>query len=306
VTSTNYADVKGFLHDDELIRLLCADRTYGQLYDAFLRDDFLAVDHSMKVPFFAEVRDYVGAAESADPKALWIVKPIADEDALPSAMGAICFFLDFFTHTISAPTVITRIEGALYKATRVITRAEQLTGANYTDVAQLKEQLVLDLINRWIYCDEDRNPNNYMIRYTSRNDQVIIAIDFSNVDLLYPGTKITGHAKSFGWERSEKTRYLTPLKVEHFLGYDMRFFEMRFNGFKTVGRKMLQDLCKACLRFHPERTRLAKTMTDNIMQRIDYVFDYFSSKFPREAAAEKEDKYSDMGKTFTRIYKEKR
>ncbi len=252
------------------------------------------------------MRDYVGAAERADPQAHWIVKAIAEEDALAPAMGAICFFLDFFTHTISAPTVITRIDGALYKATRVITHAEQLTGANYTDIPQLKEQLVLDLVNRWIYCDEDRNPNNYMIRYTSRNDQVIIAIDFSNVDLLHPGTKITGHAKAFGWERSEKTRYLTPLKVEHFLGYDMRFFDMRFDGFRSLGKKMLLDLCKACLRFHPEKARLAKTMADNILLRVDYVFDYFSSKFPREVIAEKEDKYSDMGQTFTRIYKEKR
>ena len=306
MTSTNYADVKDFLHDDELIRLLCADRTYAQLCDAFLGDDFLVIDRTMKVPFFAEVRDYVGATERADPRGHWIVKPIAGEDALASAMGAICFFLDFFTHTISAPTVITRIDGALYKATRVITHAEQLTGANYTDIAQLKEQLVLDLINRWIYCDEDRNPNNYMIRYTSRNDQVIIAIDFSNVDLLHPGTKITGHAKSFGWERSEKTRYLTPLKVEHFLAYDMRFFDMRFDGFRSVSRKMLMDLCKACLRFHPGKTKIAKTVADNIMQRIDYVFEYFSGKFPREAGAEKEDKYSAMGETFTRIYKEKR
>ncbi len=306
MTSTNYADVKGFLHDDELIRLLCADRSYGQLFDAFMGDDFLSVDKSMKVPFFAEVRDYVGAVERADARAHWIVKAIDAEDILAPAMGAICFFLDFFTHTISAPTIITRIDGELYKATRVITHAEQLTGANYTDIPQLKEQLVLDLVNRWIYGDEDRNPNNYMIRYTSRNDQVIIAIDFSNVDLLHPGTKITGNPKAFGWERSEKTRYLTPLKVEHFQGYTMRFFDMRFSGFRAVGKKMLLDLCKACLRFHPDRVKLSRTMADNILQRIDYVHDYFAGKFPRDAAAEKDDKYSAMGDTFTRIYKEKR
>jgi hypothetical protein len=306
MSTTNYADVRGFLHDADLIRLLCADRTYAQLCDAFMVDDFLAIDRAMKVPFFAEVRDYVGAAERTDPKARWIVKPLAAEEALGPAMGAICFFLDFYTHTISAPAVITRIDGALYKATRVITHAEQLTGANYTDIPQLKEQLVLDLVNRWIYGDEDRNPNNYLIHYTSRNDQVIIAIDFSNVDLLHPGTKITGTAKSFGWERSEKTRYLTPLKMEHFHGYDMGFFDMRFRGFTSVGKKMLLDLCKACLRFHPDRMKLARTVTDNILQRIEYVHGYFSGKFPRDAAAEKDDKYSAMGETFTRIYKAKR
>ena len=302
----DYSDVKGFLHDDELIRLLCADRTFPQLLEAFAVDDFLSIDRSMKVPFFAEVRDYVGAAERADPRARWIVKPIPAEDARGPAMGAICFFLDFFTRTISAPTIVTRIDGALYKATRIITHAEQLTGANYTDIRQLKEQLVLDLVNRWIYGDEDRNPNNYMIRYNSRNDQIIIAIDFSNVDLLHPGTKITGNPKSFGWQRMEKTRYLTPLKVEHFQGYDMRFFDMRFDGFRKLGKKMLLDLCKACLRFEPDHAKLAKTVAENILARIDYVHTYFSSKFPREAAAEKEDKYKAMGRTFTDIYKEKR
>ncbi len=302
----DYSDVKGFLHDEELVRLLCADRTYPQLLDALMVDDFLAVDASIKVPFFASVRDYVGAREREDSRAQWIVKPIAEDDALGPAMGAICFFLDFFTHTISAPTVVTRIGGVTYKATRVITRAEQLSGANYTDIKQLKEQLVLDLVNRWIYCDEDRNPNNYMIRYNSRNDQIIVAIDFSNVDLLHPGPKIKGSAKSFGWERIEKTRYLTPLKVEHFNGYDMRFFDMRFDGFRKVGKKMLLELCKGCLRFLPDKAKLAKTVTDNLIARIEYVDGYFSGKFPREAAAEKDDKYSDMGKTFTRIYKEKR
>jgi hypothetical protein len=306
MTYFDYADVKGFLHDPDLVRLLCADRTYAQLVDMLMVDDFLAINASMKVPFFAEVRDYVGAAERADPTAHWIVKRIEEEDALAAAMGAICFFLDFFTHTISAPTVVTRIAGVLYKATRVITKAEQLTGANYTDIRQLREQLVLDLVNRWIYCDEDRNPNNYMIRYNSRNDQIIIAIDFSNVDLLHPGPKITGNPKTFGWERIEKTRYLTPLKMEHFQGYDMRFFDMRFDGFRKVTKKVLLDLCKGCLRFHPDRVKLAKTVADNILLRIDYVDDYFRGKFPKELASEKEDKYSEMGQTFTKIYKEKR
>ena len=302
----DYSDVKGFLHDKELIRLLCVDRTYPELLEALAVDNFLSIDRSMKVPFFAEVRDYVGAAERGDPAAHWIVKPIEVDEALGPAMGAICFFLDFFTHTISAPSVITRIDGGLYKATRIITRAEQLSGANYTDIKQLKEQLVLDLVNRWIYCDEDRNPNNYMIRYNSRNDQVIIAIDFSNVDLLHPGTKITGSARSFGWERMEKTRYLTPLKIEHFQGYDMRFFNMRFDGFRKVGRKMLLELARTFLRFHPDRVKLSKIVADNILERIEYVHAYFAGKFPAELHAEKDDKYSDMGQTFTDIYKDKR
>jgi hypothetical protein len=306
MASTDYSDLKAFLHDQELIELLAADRTFAQVDKAFNVDEFLLVDAAQKVPFFAEVRDYRGAYERENPKAHWIVKPVDDEAALTAAMGSICYFLDFSSRTISAPTVVTRIGGELHRATRVITRTEQLTGANYTDIRQLREQLVLDLVNRWIYCDEDRNPNNYLIRYNSRNDQIIVAIDFSNVDLLSEGQKITGLPKSFGWERQEKTRYLTPLKVEHFAGYDMRFFDQRFAGFLKLGKKTITDLAKQCLRFHPERAKLSKTIAENLAARIAYVHDYFASKFPRETAAEKGDKYDDMGRTFTSIYKEKR
>ena len=66
MTYFDYADVKGFLKDDELVRLLYADRTYPQLVDTLMQDDFLVIDTGIKVPFFAEVRDYVGAAERAD------------------------------------------------------------------------------------------------------------------------------------------------------------------------------------------------------------------------------------------------
>ena len=301
----DYADVRAFLHDQDFIELLCADLSFTDLLDRFLVDDFLALTPGAKVPFFAEVRDYVGAAEHTDPKRLWIVKEIADDAVLPAAMGSICFFLDFFARTISAPTVVTRIEGKLYKAAKVVTKAEQLSGANYTDIPQLKEQLLLDLINRWIYCDEDRNPNNYMIRYTSRGDQVVIAIDFANVDLLFPGTKIKGIPESFGWERMEKTRYLTPLKREHFEGYDMQLFGMRFDAFARVGRRMLMDLCKRCLRLQPDATAQAKLITENVLKRIEYVRDYFSRMFPKVARGRGAEKYKDMGSTFTQIFKER-
>ncbi len=69
---------------------------------------------------------------------------------------------------------------------------------------------------------------------------------------------------------------------------------------------MLQDLCRTCLRFHPERVKLSRTMADNLLTRVEYVYTYFSGKFPARGAAEKEDKYTDMGETFRRIYKEKR
>ncbi len=277
----DYTDRAAFLHDQDLIHILCADLAYTELLERFLVDDFLALDGGMKIPFFAEVRDYVGAVDKADPQHCWIVKQVSEDNALGAAMGSISFFLDFFTRTISAPTVVTRIGGKMYKAAKIITRTEQLTGAGYADTPQIKEQLLLDLVNRWIYCDEDRNPNTYLVRSTSRGDQVVIAVDFSNVDLLFPGTKIKGRQESFGWEKIEKTRRLTPLKVEHFQAYDMEFFDMRFEAFAKVGRKMLLELCKGCLRFQPDHADLAKTVTDNLLKRIEYVHDYFAGQLTR-------------------------
>ncbi len=281
----DYTDLRAFLHDEDLIGLLCADATYPQLLERFLADDFLSIDSSLKIPFFAEVRDYAGAVEKGDGQYHWIVKQVSEEDALGIAMGSICFFLDFFTKTISAPVVVTRIGGKLYKAARIITRAEQLSAADYTGVRQLREQLALDLVNRWIYCDEDRNPNNYIIRSTSRGDQVVIAVDFSNVDLLFPGTKIKGRSESFGWEKIEKTRCLSPLSVEHFQGYDRGFFDMRLDAFARIGRKMLLELCRGCLRFQPDHADLAKTVTDNLLRRIEYVRGYFTDKLSSPAGA---------------------
>ena len=50
----DYTDLTAFLHDQDLIHLLCADTTYADLLDRLLKDDFLQVDPGMKVPFFAE------------------------------------------------------------------------------------------------------------------------------------------------------------------------------------------------------------------------------------------------------------
>jgi len=280
----DYTEVAAFLHDEELISLLCADSGFEELRQRFLANDFLVIDPSMKIPFFAEVRNYVGACEKGNPGARWVVKEITDDDGAGAAMGSLCFFLDFFTRTISAPTVITRVGGKPCKATKVITKAEQLSSVSYAETPQLKEQLLLDLVNRWIYCDEDRNANNYLVRATSRGNQVVIPVDFSSVDLLFPGSKIKGRSDSFGWERVEKARSLTPLKVEHFLGYDMGFFGQRLDAFARIGKKMLLELARECLRFQPDCAALARTVTDNIIKRIEYVRDYFSSQLPAGSA----------------------
>ncbi|MBU2645393.1 hypothetical protein KKI24_11865 [bacterium] len=279
-----------------MIKLLCYDKSFEELLELYTKDDFLRIDEHMSIPFFAEIRDYHGAAEVDDPDSKWLVKAIRGNDQIMTEMAMIVYFIDFFTQTLSVPVILTKINGTLFRATKMILKAEQLSGANYTVYSELKEQLLLDMINRWIFCDEDRNPNNYLIRYNSKNQNLILAIDFGNSDLLTEEMKIKGLSKQFGWQRKEKTRYLTPLKSEHFLKYSMDFYEMRFRFFQKLNGDMLLNLGQKTLRYETEGGRYAQTMARNILRRTQYVYKYFSSKIP-QMVAEGAD-YSSMGKSF--------
>jgi hypothetical protein len=299
----DYTQVCALVGDPDLQRMLYIDREYEELFDLVLRDDFLRIDPSIRVPFFAQIRDYRGAAVKGSPRDRWIVKPLRDEDAAQTEMAAVCFFLDFFTRTLSAPVAATRIDGTLYKATKLVARAEQLSGSNYTEHRQLKELLLLDTVNRWIYFDEDRNPNNYMIVYNSRNEEILIAIDFANVDLLCADMKVKGTPDRFGWERREKTRYLTPLKAENFEEYDLGFFDQRFSFFKKLDARILMETCEAVLRNAPGRRKLSRLITDNLLRRTDYLYRYFTAHLGGPPVKKKRGgKYHVMGKTFSRMY----
>ena len=295
-----YDNVKAFVHDEELLKLLCYDKTSDELFEIFAKDDFLKIDAGTKIPFFAEIRDYRGAVETGSPESQWLVKPIKGRDVIESEMAMISFFIDLFTHTLSVPVIVTKIDNVLYKATKLINKAEQLSGSNYTVYPELIEQLLLDMINRWITYDEDRNPNNYLIKYNSKNQNLVLAIDFGNCDLLYKDIKIKGLAKGFGWQRKEKTRYLTPLKAENFMSYGMDFYNLRFDYFNKLDSKTLFSICKKALRFDPDKDQYAKTITNNILRRTNYVYKYFSAKLPE--SVEKNKEYSAMGKSFAQMY----
>jgi hypothetical protein len=294
-----YDEVKSFLRDEDLIKLLCYDKTTEELFESFIKDDLLKIDGSMKIPFFAEIRDYRGAVEKDNPENHWLVKPIKGKDVIESEMAMIVFFLDLFTHTLSVPVIVTKIDNVLYKATKLIVKAEQLSGANYTVYPELIEQLALDMINRWITYDEDRNPNNYLIRYNSKNQNLVLAIDFGNCDLLDKEIKIKGLSKGFGWQKKEKTRYLTPLKSDNFLAYGMDFYDIRFQYFNKLDGKTLFNICKKALRLDPDKSAYSKTITNNILRRVGYLHKYFSAKLP-EKTPEKKD-HNVMGKTFQQM-----
>jgi len=303
----NYSDVNDFLHDRDLIELLCRNYSFDDLFSLFIKDDFLELDPSLRIPFFAETRDYKGAREKENPDIIWIAKTLKEDEIINIEMTTICFFIDFYTCTLSAPQIITKIGKKLFKATKLI-RAEQLSGANYTEIKQLKEQLLLDTINRWIYFDEDRNPNNYLLKYNSKNDQIIIAIDFGNADLLTEDLKIKGLPDKFGWERIEKTRYLTPLKSDNFYNYDMDFFNIRFSYFKKLSKKELENICKSILRFNIDKGALSRKIAQNIKNRIEYVYQYFNTAIPMYGGKKRKIReiYRNMGKAFNKIYNEER
>ncbi len=291
----DYTDLKGFVHDEELVKLLCYDKPFEELLELFTKDDFLQVDEKMSIPFFAEIRDYRGAVEVDDPESKWLVKVIRGNDQIMTEMAMIVYFIDFFTQTLSVPVVLTQINGILYRATKMIMKTEQLSGANYTVYPELQEQLLLDMINRWIACDEDRNPNNYLIRYNSKNQNLILAIDFGNSDLLAEEIKIKGLAKQFGWKRTEKTQYLTPLKSEHFMTYSMDFFDQRFRYFQQLTGDQLLGLGQKVLRFQEQKDQYSQQIAKNVMRRVGYVHKYFSAKIP--AVREELASHSTMGQT---------
>ncbi|HUX51087.1 MAG TPA: hypothetical protein VMW73_09840 [Spirochaetia bacterium] len=298
----NYTNTVDFAGDQDLVSALELSTPTEEILARYTTDDFLVPAPEMRVPFFAEIRNYLGARERNDPGSTWLVRKIDATAVRATEMAMICFLVDHIVKSLSAPAIITRIDGEFYKATKIVPRSEQLSGANYTEIVELKEQLMLDLINRWIYSDEDRNPNNYLIRYNSHNNQILVAVDFLNVDLVSEGIKIEGTPEKFGWTRSEKTRYLTPLKAENFLKYDMSFFNMRLDWFRKLERPRLENLCSGALRYSEEREALSRTIADNLVRRVEYVATYFNSIFPAVRDDRDGGKYSSMGKSFTTMY----
>lgn len=295
-----------FVKDKELRKTLCLDLSFDTLLEGLTRHNIFTIDPSIKVPFFADIRGYTGAIESETDEC-WIVKPVRRNEILNTAVGGIIYFIDRYCGTLSAPTILARIDEKLYRATKIITRAEQLSGANYTAETALKEQLLLDIINRWIYADEDRNPNNYMIRLDFENHcfPLVIPIDFGNADLTGKTEKIVGRPKKFGWIRREKTQYLTPLKMGSFVKYDMRFYEQRFKFFMKLDAELLGRICKGVFNLCPELNdteSLTETIVGNVLSRIDYVYAYFKNQIPGKLENINVEKYAEMGHAFSKYY----
>ena len=172
-----------------------------------------------------------------------------------------------------------------------------------------KLALANDLINRWLFFDEDRNPNNYMVVHEASGKPHIVAIDYNKADLHTESMKITGESKKFGWHRKEKTRFLTLLKPEHFQQFNICDFETRLNTLMSIDRCLLKGICARVfdcdmIDLH-DIEATAELVTNNLIKRREYINGYFRRWFkPGDDHREKrhEDRYAGLGKSFLDYY----
>jgi hypothetical protein len=294
--------------DKELIRYFYLDKSAIELVDYFNRMKLELVESQDDVPFNAQVKSYLGARDEAgDP---WIVKPVAnDEEMLYHRSCMLAYLLDHETGTLGAPTTAVLIGGKKYRVTKVVKHAMQISSYNYLE-APFINLLRSDLINRWIYFDEDRNPNNYLVITNEKNETFLVAIDYDKADLLSEAMKITGMEEKFGWLRTEKTRFLTLLRPEHFDGICISDFEDRLAAFAAIGvNDFVKIAYSAFAGFTSEPEELAKKVTRNFMRRREYVDRYFRLMF--KCAADTKDvgndaEYLAFGQSFLDMHSKKK
>jgi hypothetical protein len=155
------------------------------------------------VPFNAQVKSYFGAKD--DDGHPWILKPAASpEEVLYHRMCAMVYLMDHETGTLAAPTTVFHVGGKPYAheggAQRHADFLLRLPAGSFIDI------LRADLVNRWIYCDEDRNPNNYLVINNSQTRPFVAAHRLRQGGSHDRGDENNGKPGKFGWHRLEKTR----------------------------------------------------------------------------------------------------
>lgn len=263
---------------------------------------------SDEAPFNALVKGYLAAADEEGHA--WIVKPVASaEEALYHRICTLVYLLDHHTGTLSAPLVLTKINGVPYRATKVVRKGVQISSYNYLEKPFI-DYIRQDLVNRWIYFDEDRNPNNYIVIQNSKRADFLVAIDFDKADLTTSKMKITGDPEKFGWFRTEKTRFLTLLRPEHFENQPIELFDVRLKAFSSLDRETLLDLAlQLCRGWSKDPDGQAAILADNLLERIRYVDEYFRRWFKPETEIKSsghEEDYSAFGKSFLQMYSNKK
>jgi len=296
------------LDDKNLIRYFYLDKSTSEVLAKLDSLKLTLCDSQDNVPFNAQVKGYLGAMdEDGDP---WLVKAIdSDEDMLYHRSCLFAYLLDHTTGTLAAPTSALLINGKKYRISKVVQPAMQISSYNYLE-GPFIDILRADLINRWIYFDEDRNPNNYLVVTNPGNKPFVVAIDYDKADLFSEAMKITGTTSKFGWLRAEKTRFLTLLRPEHFEGVSISVFEKRLNEFTSISSNELNALARDVFgKWTKDSDSIALKIASNIIKRRDYVDTYFRSMFTsaeNTADLTHDNDYSDFGASFIAMHNKKK
>lgn len=296
------------LSDPELCRYFYLDDdvvTVARKLDGLFLE---LVESQDEVPFNAQVKSYLAARDDrGDP---WIVKPVAtDEEMRFHRSCMVAYLLDHATGTLAAPTTAVAINGKKFRATKVVKRSVQISSYNYLE-SPFIGILRADLVNRWIFFDEDRNPNNYLVITNSKNQPFVVAIDYDKADLFSDQMKITGQEDKFGWKRTEKTRFLTLLRPENFTNLAIEEFDARLKAFAAIKDESLNEIARIAFSFcSADHGELVALLVSNIKKRRDYVDSYFRKMFKPASQLEQtvnNDEYAAFGKSFMDMHNKKK
>lgn len=293
--------------DQKLIDFFYLNLTVEQLIDKIhsLKFDNFSTKHK-EIPFTAKNREFIGAFDSD--KYFWLVKEITKDEIFIHKLFEIAYYIDFRLQTLAAPSICIKKGGIFYRATKLVQGAMQIHSYNYLQNPFLKV-LANDLINRWLYYDEDRNPNNYLVLQNSVKHPLIVAIDNNKVDLETEDIKITGNPDKFGWYRKGKTRFLTLLKPDNFEALSIEIFEHRLKRLMSITENELKSYClKVFSNDVEDSAQKAELVVNNVIKRREYINKYFRKMFKKEdkqKKQEEEQRYSGLGKSFLDYYRKK-
>ncbi len=294
------------IKDKELVKYLYLDLSIGDLIEKMNSIQLVPSDNNDLIPFFAKVRGYLAATD--DDNENWLIKEIPKEEEHLHKIQEIAFYIDILLKTLAAPTIVCTINGKVYRATKIIKHAMQAGSYNYLE-EPLKKMIANDLINRWLFFDEDRNPNNYLIFHDTDNTPLPIVIDYNKADLETQTMKISGDPDKFGWFREEQTRFLTLLKPENFETMCIEDFEERLSCLKSIKKDEVFQICEKIFTSESINNveETSRIVTDNIISRAAYLDDYFRKWFKKRDLNTKkkvDDRTAGLGKSFLDYYKD--
>jgi hypothetical protein len=294
------------IEDRDLIEYFYLDQDMKGVFHTLEALDLRLDERPDVVPFNAAVKGYIGAVDGQGNP--WIAKRAETKEALLYfRLCTLAYLIDHRLGTLAAPTGVAKIDSKLYRITKVVRNSIQIGSYNYLEEPYL-EILRKDLLNRWLFFDEDRNPNNYLVVRNRKEKPFVVVIDYDKADLASENMKITGDPDKFGWFRTEKTRFLSPLRPPNFEGVPIDVFENRLKEMVSITREELLGVAMPLLEGHAS-SDFAGKIVDLLLARVKYIEEYFRRMF--KSATETKNKcndsdYSMFGASFIDMYKGKK